>query len=207
MLDGVSGFPLMDGIPRGESFVFFMQMQQSGPASAGTSTIRTSSTVTRVPGGFNDNAQPATISENTTRLPGDVVRTDSVKQFDDGSRRTDVQMDMPDGSVALDTARRSLPDAEGFQKVRVWERAIAPDGTQSGSFRVFRVPSGMEMDWDSAQAQQFLIASVDNALAPDGSFAPSQAAEIPEAAPEDTERSEDAPTSAARRRPVIPLAT
>jgi len=200
-IDGAAGFPLRDGIPRGSIFVDFMRTHGLRSAPPPSAPAPSSSRGT-VPGGFNDAASETTLSRKSTPAGNGVVRTDAVKQFSDGSRRTEVHHKHPDGTFDIATERRSLPDADGFEKVRVWSRTTAPDGSKSGDFRMFRVPAGMEMDWDSAGAQQYLSASTQKKMAPDGTIVPDLAARAPEGVADPSENASTRPAS----KPAIPLA-
>jgi len=203
-LYGAAGFPLRDGIPRGSIFVDFMRMRadRSAPPSAPTP----SAPAGNVPGGFDDAASETTLSSRHTPQAGGVVRTDAVKQFSDGSRRTEVMHKHPDGSFDIATVRRSLPDAEGFEKVRVWSRTTAPDGSKDGEFSLFRVPAGMQMDWGSADAQPFLVSASRKRMAPDGSIIPDLSARAPDSTADASERRRDETPAGPTRRPTLLLA-
>lgn len=202
---GAAGFPLRDGIPRGSIFVDFLRSQGNGAPPRPSTTPAAPASSAEVPGGFDDAATETTLSRKNTPQAGGVVRTDAVKQFSDGSRRTEVWHKHPDGTFDIATERRSLPDAEGFEKVRVWAQRTAPDGSKSGEFRMFRVPAGMQMDWDSAGAQQFLSVSTQKKLAPDGTIVPDLMARVSGGVPDIAGRTREDVAAKPERRPTIPL--
>lgn len=188
---GFAGFPLRDSLPRGFSFVHMLRGAKAPPpASPGTAPA-----TRNVAGGFDSGATERTLSSKRTNGENGIVRHDLVKQFSDGSRRMEVQHEHPDGTFDIATERRSLPDADGFQEVRVWARTTAPDGTRSEDFRVFRVPAGMEMDWDGPDARNFLLTSSADAPPADAKPMPDLSARPSETAAERPQRS----------RPVVPI--
>lgn len=209
-LYGFTGFPLRDSLPRGFSFVYFMRLrypkappQAPLPPAPSAPARPASGGVT--PGGFADGATETTVSSRQTPEADGVMRTDAEKRFSDGSRRSEVHRKHPDGTFEIETERRSTPDEEGFEKVRIWSQATAPDGSESATFRVFRVPTGETMDWNGADAREFLVTSVAEAPEPDG--APAADMATPPAGPRaDSSESAGRDTTAAKSRPVIPLA-
>lgn len=151
---------MLNGIPRGEAFVNFMRSSSSEVTTSSTqSPAPVPVKVVPTPGNFDPNAQSTTLSRVETPQPDGSMQIDAEKSFNDGSRRVETLMKYPDGSSKLVTERRSMPDENGNQKVRVWEVITEADGTQSATFSVFRVPEGLQMDWDSAAAQNFLLES------------------------------------------------
>ncbi len=206
-IDGAAGFPLVNGIPRGQAFVSFMR-GGSGDSVPATPRAGTGGSAGPVPGGFDDNAGRRTVSEDRRQLDDGTVRNALTRAYDDGSRRTETRDKMPDGSVVISAERRSLPDAEGFEKVRVWTKTIAPDGTESLDMRVFRVPAGMTPDWNAADTQQYLSSSNVTNTAADGTVLPDIPAMV---SPSETEGADSKTTedniAPSTPRPVVPLAT
>lgn len=163
-----AGFPMRQALPRGHSFVHFMRAMRpdlpagvDGAASGGGG---------RVHGGFDSEARGDITAKSETRMQDGTIRTEAERSYSDGSRRTETWYKRPDGTFEVRAERRSLPDEAGMQRVRVWQPVTAPDGTQRSTFRVFRVPAGMKLDWDSAQAQQYLTVSMRSTKAADGTI-------------------------------------
>lgn len=206
-IEGAAGFPMVNGIPRGEAFVSFIRSTR-GESVSGTVRSSAGSSTGPTPGGFDDNAARRTVSENRTKLDDGTIRNALTREYDDGSRRTETRDKMPDGSVVMSAERRSLPDAEGFERVRVWTKTIAPDGTARLDMRVFRVPAGMTPDWDAAGTQQYLLDSSIERTAADGTVLPDMPALVLAAETEGAESktTEDTVTPSTAQ-PIIPLRT
>jgi len=206
MLDGAAGFPLVNGIPRGEIFVDFLTSStQSGSTSLVATTGSSLSTVRPTPGGFNDNAGRRTVSEQKTTLPDGTVRTEMTREYDDGSRRTEVWHRYPDGTFTITAERRSLPDASGFEKVRVWTMTKQPDGTKQTDFQVFRVPGGTQPNWEAAGTQQFLIDGWVRTELPDGTILPDLSASPEEGQEIVPDRPVQNSTETPKRKTTVPI--
>jgi hypothetical protein len=205
-INGFAGFPLLDGVPRGYSFVDFMRNTPGGTAPSSSAPAPAPARLT--PGGFDDNASHRVISESRKDLGNDRTRIDKQQRFTDGSIRTSSRTVFPDGTQEASSERRSLVDADGFQKVRVLDTTFDADGTRHVEVRVFRVPEGMALDWDSAEAQQYFSHS-DGKSIPKGMTWHDVPSNRPaEMEPDTSERPQDMDRAEAENaRPVLPLAT
>ncbi len=162
---GISGYPFIETIPRGKVFVDFMQSRYSSPPSSQSSAPRSTS-VGPTPGGFNDDSASTVLSQDETDLGNGTTRVDTSKSFGDGSTATTTRFKHANGTQSVLSERRSLPDAEGFQKVRVREETIDADGTRHVTINVFRVPEGMSLDWKSDAAQTYFLHTAAKSLPP-----------------------------------------
>ena len=206
--DGFAGFPLLDGIPRGQAFVdpgrgrgrSGTPVPHSSTGSAGLASARP------VPGGFNDSTADVTLSDTSTDIGNGATRQDITKERADGSTVDQKRFNWADGSKTVQSERRSLPDAEGYQKVRVREETIAPDGTRDVTINVYRVPAGLSVDWNSPDAQRYFL-SASNKTLPPGAQWEDVPAEVPVAPgiAEQEAREQDATTAAERAAPTIPI--
>ncbi len=212
-INGFAGFPLLDGIPRGYSFVHFMRSQGASHTSITQSSsngpaVQSASPVGPTQGGFDDAGGHTVTSENTTDLGNGTTRTDLNRTFDDGSSSTASYLRHADGTQNVLSERRSLPDAEGYQKVRVREETIDADGTRHVTINTFRVPAGLSMDWKSDAAQQYFLQATSKTVPPGMEWE-----DVPENRP--VERAGDTPdpiqndsaSDNASNPPVIPLLT
>jgi|GEM_PF-2733008 len=196
MVDGLAGFPLVDGIPRGEMFVSYMKgrsatQTSASPASAPAAPTLSAPTAPKglQAGNFDRNADADTTATDTKDLGDGREQTDFTREYSDGSVLDATRTLQPDGSGTETGVRRSLPDADGFQMVRVSDTTIDADGTRNTDVRTFRVPAGTSMDWSSAEAQTFFVDSETRIIPPGMTWK-----DVPEQA--------EKPAPA---RPVIPL--
>ncbi len=199
-LYGAAGFPLLNGIPRGESFVDFMT-RGSGPVSSNASTPVNIPSQGGSTGSQGAETAPeltwTELSSSKTDLGGGVMQTNDVKRSDvDGAVRTSTRTAFPDGTAKISSVRRSLPDADGIETIRVFETNVAADGTKQVDMQVFKVPAGTVMDWSSDAAQKYFSHTTSKTIPPGLTW---------EDVPPDAPKEPEAPT-VADTRPIIPSA-
>lgn len=206
MLDGAVGFPLVNGISRGEIFVDFLTSStQSRATPLVAKTGSSLSTVRPTPGGFSDNAGRNTVSEQKATLSDGTVKTEMTREYDDGSRRTEVWHRYPDGTFTITAERRSLSDISGFEKVRVWTMTKQPDGTKQTDLQVFRVPGGTQPNWEAAGTQQFLLDEWGRTELPDGTILPDLSANPGEDQEIVLDRPVENSTETPKRKTTMPI--
>lgn len=162
---------MVNGIPRGHAFVMYMASHSSHSHSATPTRSESNWTGTTAPSG----PKPGNFDRNATWT---VTKSDPV-DLGDGRTQTEIKRDFSDGSAATSTLtrfadgtgkeigeRRSMPDSEGLQQVRVFETDIAADGTRTTTVRVFRVPAGESFDWNSGEAQQYFLETIAKIIPP-----------------------------------------
>ncbi len=207
-LYGVSGYPFMDALPRGQSFVNFVQSRSSTPPSSPPQgSAPTPTAVVPTPGGFDDDAKATILSHEETDIGGGTTRVDAEKSLSDGSTSTATRFKHADGTQTVVSERRSMPDAEGYEKIRVREETIDADGTRHVTINVFRVPAGTSLDWKGEAAQKYFLHTASKSLPPGMQWDDVPNNRPPELVADTSERLRDtSPLQNPNGRPVIPLA-